>query len=188
MDRKKALANIAKEIASCTECKTGKSGLPVPGEGRADARIMLVGMAPGREEARIGRPFVGRSGKFLDRMLASIGIPREDVFITSPVKYFPRKKALTKKDIEHGRVHLLAQMEAIAPHIVVLLGDAAAKALLPEKRISVMATHGQAIRKNRRTYFITFHPSAAMRFPAIKKLMEADFRSLKKLLRRFSLP
>ncbi len=178
----RALESIAKEIAQCPDCRRGKSGLPVPGEGNPDARIAFIGMAPGREEARTGRPFVGRSGVFLDRMLALIGIRRDSVFITSPLKYFPGKKAVKAGDISHGRTHLERQLGVISPRIVVLMGDVAVKALLPDEGLAVSSAHGRIYVRGPAAYFVTFHPAAAMRFPKIRKVMESDFRKLRALI------
>jgi len=194
--RKKALLQkIAGEIARCKECRRGKTGLPVPGEGDANARIVFVGMAPGREEAKTGRPFVGRSGRVLTEMLSSIGMDRNrkdsGIYITSPVKYYPGQRNLTAADTGHGAKHLSEQIAAISPRLVVLLGNVAARALLPDERISVSKMHGRLIETGPRVrsgripimYFVTFHPSAAMRFPKTRKLMEADFAKLRKMLK-----
>jgi DNA polymerase len=177
-----SLKEISDEIKGCRECRRGKEGLPVPGEGPADAKVMFVGMAPGAEESRTGRPFVGRSGKLLTEMLASIGVKRGEAYITSPVKYYPGRRGLRKKEIEHGAMHLRKQIEAVSPRIIVLLGDVAIKALAPEKKLKVTESHGKTFRKGDITYFITFHPSAAMRFPRIRRLMDMDFRKLRAIL------
>lgn len=181
MDKKRALAKIAQEIESCNECKVGKTGKAVPGEGNADAEIMFVGEAPGRQEAVTGRPFVGRSGKLLRKMIVEVGLKEEDVFITSPVKYLPKRGTPTPRDIAHGRVHLFKQLEIINPKIIVLLGSVAVQGVLGRK-IPVMKEHGAVIEENGRKYFITLHPAAALRFPPLRKLIESDFKKLKKLV------
>jgi len=179
---KNKLAEIAEEIAKCEECKKDKSGLPVPGEGNPNAKIMFMGEAPGLTEAKTGRPFVGRAGKFLIKMFGSISIKREDVFITSPVKYFPGRRAPTLDEIKHGMVHTRKQIGAIKPKIVVLLGNVAIKALLDEN-LKVSDIHGKIIAKDGIKYFPTFHPSAAMRFTNVRIRMEKDFKKLKSLLK-----
>jgi len=166
---------IAGEIERCAQCKKGKTGLPVPGEGDEHAKVMFIGMAPGKEEAKTGRPFVGRSGKLLTELLESIGIRRKDVYITSPVKYYPGNRNLKKSEIRHGTVHLLKQIKAVSPGIIVLMGNVAVQALLPDEKIRVTKDHGRFIGK----YFITFHPAAALRFPRIRRIMEKDFNRLK---------
>jgi DNA polymerase len=186
MNKENRLKKIAEEISKCEECKMNKSGLPVPGEGNPNARIMFIGEAPGREEANTGRPFVGRSGKFLTKLLESIGISRKDVFITSPVKYYPGRRAPTNKEIQHGKKHLLKQIETINPKLIVLLGKVAHKALL-EKEVKISRTHGKIFKKNSVIFFSTFHPSAGIRFPKIKRLIEKDFAKLKKLIKELNL-
>jgi DNA polymerase len=178
----------AEKIKNCKKCKKGKIGKAVPGEGNPDAKIVFVGEAPGREEAKVGRPFVGRSGKFLTQLLLQIGIKREDVFITSPVKYLPagrqslpKRGTPTNKDITHGMTHLFKQIEIINPKLIVLLGQVAVKALLEKGNISEM--HGEMVKKGNRLYFATFHPAAAIRFPKIKALIIDDFKKLKELVR-----
>jgi uracil-DNA glycosylase len=180
------LKKIAEEINRCRECKKDKSGLPVPGEGDPDATLMFIGEAPGREEARTGRPFIGRSGKLLTRMLAGVKINRENVYITSPVKYYPGKRAPTPKEITHGKKHLIAQIEIIKPKLLVLLGATAMKALLKGK-YQVTKVHGKTITENGQTYFLTFHPAAALRFPKIIGIkMVKDLKSLPLLIKNIA--
>lgn len=174
-----SLKEIAREIENCGECKKGKSGLAVPGEGNAKAEIMFVGEAPGRKEAETGRPFVGRSGKLLTELLSSVGLDRKDVFITSPVKYYPGKRLLTKEEIQHGRTHLLKQVNAIKPRLIVLLGAVAIRAVL-DKKLKPTEHHGKVMEGR---YFVTFHPAAAIRSPKIVRgKMTDDFRKLKRIV------
>ncbi len=183
MDRKKALRKIASEIARCPLCKKGGTGKAVPGEGSPDARIIFVGEAPGREEAKIGRPFVGRSGKFLRQMMHEIGLAGEDVFITSPGHYQPLRGTPSKETIVHGREHLLQQIEIIDPELIVLLGSTACLAVL-DRKVELSRERGKTIRKDHRTCLLTFHPAYAMRFPEGKRRFVEDLRKLKNLLSR----
>jgi len=170
---------IATEISNCKECKKDKFGLAVPGEGNHKAKVMLVGEAPGREEAKTGRPFVGRSGRLLTEMLSSVGIDRKDVFITSPVKYYPGKRLLTKEEISHGRIHLLKQIESVKPKLIVLLGSVAIRAVI-DKKLKPTEYHGKLIEGK---YFVTFHPAAAIRSPKkVRAKMNEDFRKLRRLI------
>lgn len=178
------LERIAREIARCAECRKGKSGLPVPGEGNPEARIMFIGMSPGREEARTGRPFVGRSGRLLTETLSGIGMDRKDVYITSPVKYYQGDRQLRRDEIAHGAAHLREQIEAIKPRLIVLLGSVAASALLPDKKVAVSKEHGKVLERDGRKYFITLHPAAAIRFRKNLEIFRGDFRSLKEIARR----
>lgn len=176
-NKEKALAQIAKEISQCAVCKQEKSGVAVPGEGNPNAQIVFMGEAPGKQEAKTGRPFIGRSGKLLRSLIQKSGLREEDVFITSPVKYLPDRGTPTKKDIEHGMMHTQKQLDIIDPKIIVLLGSSAAQGVLGEK-IPVMKRHGELIEKQGKKYIVTFHPSAGLRFPKIKAMLEKDFEKL----------
>lgn len=181
MDKQKALDKIAREIEGCDECKVGKHGMAVPGEGNPDADIMFVGEAPGRTEADTGRPFIGRSGKLLRKLINEAGLKEEDVYITSPVKYLPDYITPTPKDIEHGRTHFDKQVEVIDPKIIVLLGRVACLAVI-KKNISVVLRHGEIVEENGRKYYITVHPAAALRFTKMKATLEEDFKALKAIV------
>jgi len=181
MNKNDQLENIARTIGRCRECKKGKSGKAVPGEGNADADIVFLGEAPGRNEAASGRPFIGRSGKLLRGMIRESGFTEEDVYITSPVKYLPDRGTPTKKDIRHGRMHLAKQLAVIEPKIIVLLGATAVYAMF-EKVLPVMKEHGKIVEKDGCRYLITIHPAAVLRFPKYAPIMEEDFRKLKKLI------
>lgn len=181
LNKLKELEEIAREIEECSTCKIGKSGRAVPGEGNPDAKVVFIGEAPGRTEAQTGRPFVGRSGKFLRSLINEVGLKEEEVFITSPVKYLPDRGTPTPIDIEHGRIHLQKQLDIIDPKIIVLLGGVATLAILEEK-IPVKKRHGEIISRNDRKYLITLHPAAGIRFPPLKILIIDDFKKLKSLV------
>lgn len=184
MNKSLELEKIAEEIENCKECKLGKSGKAVVGEGNPDAEIVFVGEAPGRQEAASGRPFIGRSGQLLRKLIRESGLKEEDIFITSPVKYLPDRGTPTAADITHAKTHFDKQIKIINPKILVLLGNSAIKATLGEK-IAVTKIHGQILRRNQddnREYFITFHPAAGLRFPPLKKLIEKDFEKLKEFI------
>jgi DNA polymerase len=181
-ERTKSLQKIAMEINNCSFCKKYKIGqLFVPGEGNPCAKVIFMGEAGGATEAKLGLPFRGRAGKFLNKMLDKTDIKREDIYITSPVKYFPGRRAPSLDEIRHGMIHTKKQIEVIKPKIIVLLGNVAIKALLDEK-LRVSDIHGKIIEKDGVKYFPTFHPSAAMRFTGMRIKMEKDFKKLKSLL------
>jgi DNA polymerase len=182
MSKQTQLNAVAKEIEDCKICKQGKSGKAVPGEGNPDANIVFLGEAPGRNEAKTGRPFIGRSGKLLRSLIKNLGLKDTDVFITSPVKYLPDYITPTPKDILHGITHLNKQLDIINPHLIVLLGSTAAYAMLGEK-IPILKRHGEVFNKDDRIYFLTLHPSAAMRFNKFRSLIDLDFMNLKSLLK-----
>jgi uracil-DNA glycosylase len=179
--RESQLLKIAGEIEVCEICRQGKVGSAVVGEGNPYARIVFIGEAPGKEEAKIGRPFIGRSGRFLRSLIREIGLEEKEVFITSPVKYLPRRGTPTKADIAHGRIHLLQQLTVIDPEIIVLLGSVASLAVL-DRKVAVSQEHGKMNKKGDQTYLITFHPAAAMRFPKIRKEFYDDFKKLRELI------
>lgn len=176
-EKHNALAQIAKEVSQCKICQQGKSGVAVPGEGNPNAAVVFMGEAPGKQEAMSGRPFIGRSGKLLRSLIQKAGLHEENVFITSPVKYLPDRGTPTKKDIEHGMLHTQKQLDIINPKIIVLLGNSAAQGVFGEK-IPVMKKHGEIIEKQGKKFVVTFHPSAALRFPKIKAMLEKDFEKL----------
>lgn len=182
MNKKKALSEIALEIESCSVCRGWGEGQPVPGEGNPDADILFIGEAPGREEGKTGRPFVGRSGKLLRAAIRHIGLSEEDVFITSPVKYRPLSGTPTMANVLHGREHLLRQISVIEPKIMVLMGSVACRAVLGRK-VEVARDHGNRTTLNGVTCLITFHPAYALRFPAGRKAFSRDFDALKRLVK-----
>lgn len=181
MDKKKELDKIASEIENCKICKVGKSGKAVPGEGNPNAKVVFIGEAPGRTESITGRPFVGRSGKFLRLLINESGLKEDEVFITSPVKYLPDKRTPNSKDIEHGKIHLNKQLEIVNPKIIVLLGSVAIQGVLQSK-IPPIKNHGKVIAQNGKKYLLTLHPAAAIRFPKYKDLIKEDFKKLKTLI------
>ena len=182
MNKERALKRIAAEIGRCALCKKGGMGQAVPGEGDPDARVVFIGEAPGKEEARSGRPFIGRSGKFLRQMIKGAGLNENKVFITSPVHYLPLRGTPEKEIIIHGRKHLFKQLSVIDPKIVVLLGKTACLAMLDTK-VEITRAHGSTVEKEGRTYYVTFHPAYAMRFPEGKKQFIRDFRKLMSMIK-----
>lgn len=184
-DKQKALDKIAQEIEQCKVCKVNKIGKAVPGEGSPDAQVVFIGEAPGKTEAKTGRPFVGRSGKFLRSLIVKAGLSEEGVFITSPVKYLPKQTTPTPEEIEHGSVHLNEQLEVIKPKVVVLLGRVACAALLG-RDCSPAKEHGTIEKKHGRTYFITYHPAAPLYSPALRASMIRDFNKLKRMLQKYA--
>lgn len=183
MNKQSKLNKIAREIALCKICKRNKIGLPVPGEGNPNAKVVFIGEAPGKTEAKTGRPFVGRSGKFLRHLINSTGLDdAKDVYITSPVKYLPKHGTPTPQEVAHGKIHLDQQLAVIRPKIIVLLGSVAALALL-NKKLPVLLMHGKLFVKNQRTYFLTLHPAAGIRFQKFKKVIASDFKKIKQIIK-----
>lgn len=162
------LGEIARTIETCTQCGLFKTSTrAVPGEGPEHAHIMLVGQNPGAEEDKTGRPFVGRSGRYLDTVLQKRGLNREELFITSVLKHrTPDNREPTTEEIKACIPYLMQQIKVVSPSVVVLMGRTAW--LTPR----IFDIH----------YIETFHPAAAMRFPRMRKKFEEDFKKLNDLL------
>ncbi len=176
-----SLFSLAEQIRKCTACPLwNKRTLAVPGEGPEKARLMFIGGAPGSEEDRLGQPFVGRAGEFLDEMLKKAGIERKDVFITESCKCHPPKnRNPTFSEIKTCReLWLDQQIDVITPSVIVVLGRIALRSLLGKS--SIKEWHGKVVEKEKRKYFVTYHPAAGMRFPSIRKEMEKDFIELRR--------
>jgi uracil-DNA glycosylase family 4 len=183
MNKQEALDEITKEIEQCETCKVGKVGVAVSGEGNPDADVVFIGEAPGKQEAKTGRPFIGPSGKLLRATIRNVlGLDDEkDVYITSPVKYLPVKVTPTPAEIAHGKTHLDKQLAIVDPKIIVLMGNVAAQGVLGEK-IAVKSEHGKVLERNGKKYFITVHPAAGLRFPPLKETFQEDFQKLREIL------
>ncbi len=181
MTKTQRLEKITKEIERCRVCKEGTSGKSVPGEGNADADVVFIGEAPGKQEAKTGRPFVGRSGQLLRSMIREVGLTEDKVYITSPVKYLPDRGTPDTKQITHGKTHLFRQLDVINPKILVLLGNTACKAML-NRSVQTLSEHGTVVKEGVRTYFITIHPAAVLRFLKYKNIFIGDFQKLKRII------
>lgn len=173
--------SIIKEILACRICPQGKIGVCVPGEGSISPQIVFVGEAPGKTEAKEGRPFIGRSGKLLRSLISTINVADKDIYITSVVKYLPVKGTPSLQEIVHGKIHLMKQLEFLSPSITVLLGKVAMMGTLTSS-LSLMQNHGTVHQELGRKYFITVHPAAALRFPKYKQMLVEDFKTLRSLL------
>ena len=179
MSKKEELKKLARKITDCTKCALkGSRENTVPDEGPVNAKIMIIGQAPGAKENETGRPFVGRAGQFLNYLLEIAEIERKRVFITSIIKCFPPKnRKPTKKEIEFCLPYLKDQIKIINPQNIILLGEVAFSAFFPNEKIK--DSRGKWIKKYGKQFFVTYHPAAGLRFPKIKKLLEKDFQKLK---------
>ncbi len=178
------LHEIHDQIRKCTGCRLHENrNHAVPGEGDPDAAVMLIGEAPGAREDTTGRPFMGRSGEYLDERLADLGMGRHDVFITSVVKCRPPENRDPRVDECNTcqRLWLDRQIELVDPSVVVLIGRIAVRQMLGATgKLGDM--HGQVRKKDGVRYFITYHPAAAMRFPGPDEKMRADFQKLRDIV------
>lgn len=179
------LTDIAQEIAVCTACAlcVGATN-PVPGEGCETARVMIIGEAPGAQEDRLGRPFVGASGKLLDKLLLLAGLQRADVFIANVVKHRPpENRDPLPEEIAACRPFLLRQIAVINPAIIVTLGRHAARRWLPDCQITQI--HGQPHHVGQRIVVPMLHPATALYKRSNLALLEADFSSLGEFIRTY---
>ncbi|MEM3841295.1 MAG: uracil-DNA glycosylase family protein [Candidatus Micrarchaeaceae archaeon] len=155
----------------------------VPGAGNLMAGVMLVGQAPGAEEDKLKRPFVGKSGRLLDRLISIAGLSRSELYITSIVQFFPPKNRLpTATEIDACLPYLKAQIEIIKPRVIVTLGAISSYSLAKVDKIAI--NHGIPVVFEGMTYFPSLHPAAGVRFKKNIELLEKDFRSLGKLVQR----
>jgi DNA polymerase len=181
MDPAETLADVAKEVAVCVKCALYKGRKKaVPGEGPAQADILFIGEGPGFYVNEQGRPFVGAAGKFLDELLESIHLKREDVFITNVVKCRPpgNRDPLPEEVATCTSNYLSRQIEAINPKIIVTLGRFSMGLFMPDAKIS--RVHGKPVRSGDRLVVPMFHPAAALHQPALRASIIADFALLPK--------
>jgi uracil-DNA glycosylase family 4 len=183
-DPQRLLDAIAEEIRGHVPCGfeicEAATNL-VPGEGSATASVVLVGEAPGASEDRSGRPFVGGAGRLLDRLLEEAGLRREDVFITNVVKARPPKNRDPRADeVAHHLPWLEAQLEVIAPALIVPLGRHALARFAQDAKIT--QEHGRVLERDARRLFPMFHPAAALRNPDLRATLHADARALREAL------
>ncbi len=172
------LEALHEAVRRCTKCPLAQGRtLAVPGEGPRTARVMFVGEAPGFHEDRQGRPFVGAAGAFLNELLTSIGLKREEVYITNIIKCRPPGNRDPYMDeIEACSPYLDRQVELINPKVIVTLGRYSLAHWLPNAKISQV--HGKPIRVGDRVVFPMYHPAAALHQPALKRTVEEDFQKL----------
>src|SRR4029078_611512 len=182
VERRVALEAIATEVRACTNCRLhGTRTRAVPGEGDPETEVVLVGEGPGFNEDRQGRPFVGRAGDLLVKLLGSIGWRREDVFITNIVKCRPPdNRDPEPHEIAACAPYLVRQLEILDPAMVVTLGRYSMGRFMPGARIS--QAHGTVRPADPATgardalVFAMYHPAAALRTPAIERDSYADIR------------
>jgi len=183
-----ALTDLHEEIRRCRECELARYRTTVvPGEGREDADIMFIGEAPGWHEDQQGRPFVGPAGRFLEELLASIGMRREDVFIGNVLKCRPPgNRDPLPAEMETCRRWLDRQIELISPKIVVTLGRYSMARFFPGEAISKV--HGKPRRIGSTVCFPMYHPAAALHQQSLRQVIEADMLQIPGVLEDLSEP
>jgi len=183
------LTAFATEVAGCTKCRLAQGRTQVVfGVGDPTADLMFVGEAPGFHEDQQGKPFVGQAGKLLDKLLAGIGLEREQIYVANVLKCRPPGNRDPQPDeIEACEGHLFRQISLIEPKVVATLGNFATK-LLSGKPAGITRVHGaeqEATLGGRRVQlYPLYHPAAALYTPAMLKVLEADFARLPELLGR----
>jgi len=186
-ERREQLVELFKHLRDRHECplKAGRTNL-VFGSGNADADLMFVGEAPGANEDRQGKPFVGRAGKLLDELLAEIDLDREAVFVSNVLKCRPPgNRDPLPAEIEECTPHLLRQVELIEPRVICTLGNFATK-LLSGRPDGITKVHGRPqdreVAGRAVRLYPLFHPAAALRTEAVRGALRDDFLRLPELL------
>jgi uracil-DNA glycosylase len=187
------LGDASAIVARCRKCGIGATRTnSVYGEGDPCAALMVVGEGPGETEDKLGRPFVGRAGELLDRMLLAIGLPREDVYICNTVKCRPTldlgnrlgNRPPTPDEMRNCRPYLDQQIEIIRPRVILALGAPAAKSFMGEK-FSISRQRGQWFEGPIGTPIMaTFHPAYILRMTGgamaeVKKLVWNDLKAIR---------
>ena len=178
------LHGVDAEIRACRRCALSNGRIQtVPGSGNPRAVVMFVGEGPGAAEDQQGLPFVGRSGKFLDHMLAGIGLLRQDVYITNVVKCRPpANRDPFPAELDACASYLTRQIDLIDPRIIVTLGRFSMARWFPQAKISQIHGQVQEIGQGR-VVMAMFHPAAALRNPTWRAAFEQDMQRLPGLIR-----
>jgi uracil-DNA glycosylase len=165
-----ALEELSYQVYGCRKCRLYQDAKhSVPGEGPLNAKVMIVGQNPGADEDELGRPFVGRAGKFLNKTLAEYGIKREDIFVTNIVKHVsPQNRKPFPDEVAACLPYLTAQINIIKPKMIVLLGASAKET----PRIDGIE------------YIQIIHPSAAMRFTKMREKFRLQIAELAKRIKQ----
>lgn len=177
-----ALSELYREIAACQRCELVRYATrAVPGEGPEQDGILFIGEAPGWHEDQQGRPFVGPAGQFLESLLASINLKREQVYITNVVKHRPpENRDPLPAEIVACRPWLERQIELISPKMIVTLGRYSMAMFFPGKSISKI--HGTAQKRGNVIYYAMYHPAAALHQQSLRQEIEADMLKIPSVL------
>jgi len=181
-----SLDELAQQIRACPLCRLCKARtLAVPGEGPEDARLMFVGEGPGFHEDQQGRPFVGAAGQFLETLLASIKLTRQDVYITNVVKCRPPNNRDPQPDeLAACRPYLDQQIALIRPQMIVTLGRFSMQ--IAFMGVSISQVHGIPKKVGDIVYLPVFHPAAALHQVRFKAAIEEDFLKIPQILAELS--
>lgn len=175
-------------IAECTCSLRNTATQAVPGDGSAEADLLFIGEAPGKNEDLQGIPFIGAAGKFLSEMLGEIGMRREDIYITNIVKYRPpENRDPLPEEIESCAEWLRGQIKIINPKLIVTLGRHSLNHFFPDAKISQV--HGHIFRRTfpdigTRIFYVLYHPAAALYNGGMRETLKQDFRKIPKILEK----
>lgn len=174
------LNDIRKYCVKCEKCRLSKTRNNIVfGEGNENADIMLVGEGPGYYEDMNGVPFIGKAGKLLDKMLFSVDLRREDIYISNIVKCRPPNNRNPETDEQDACIEYLRwQVKLIKPKIIVCLGSVAAKRLI-DKNKTISSMRGKIVKKSDISFIATYHPSYLLRNEAAKKYAWNDLKLIK---------
>jgi len=177
-----ALTELYEEIERCQDCELGKHRTKVvPGEGPEKTSILFIGEAPGWHEDQQGRPFVGPAGKYLEELLASIKLKREQVYIANVIKCRPpSNRDPLPGEIQACSKWLTRQVEIIHPRLIVTLGRYSMAKYFPNQSISQV--HGKARKQDGVIYYAMYHPAAALHQGSLRKTIEADMVKIPQIL------
>ena len=177
-----ALSELYQQISLCQQCEIAKFRTKVvPGEGAEDADIMFIGEAPGWHEDQQGRPFVGPAGQFLDKLLASINLTRQQVYIANVIKCRPASnRDPLPTEISNCRPWLERQIQIINPRMIVTLGRYSMARYFPGNSISKI--HGTAQKRDNIIYYAMYHPAAALHQQSLRQAIESDMLKIPELL------
>lgn len=175
------LEEIRKDLGECERCKlhTGRKTI-VFGEGSPKAKVVFVGEGPGKDEDEQGRPFVGRAGKLLDKIIEAMGMKREEVYICNVVKCRPPENRNPEADeVASCEPFLIKQMRCVSPRVIVCLGLVAAKAVLKlQGNPSLGSLRGVFHKYGETKLMVTYHPAALLRNPGFKRPMWEDMKTV----------
>ncbi len=176
--------DLYKRVRSCTRCALSRTRTcAVPGEGPLDAEIMLIGEAPGANEDREGRPFVGQAGKFLDELLSAAGLQRSEVYICNVLKCRPPSNRDPLPDeIAACQPYLDEQIELIDPLVIVTLGRFSMARYFP--KLTISRIHGRYRQLDGRFYIPMYHPAAALHQQNLREVILEDFRAVPGILEK----
>ena len=177
-----ALTELYQEIARCQDCELARyRTMTVPGEGPEEADLLFIGEAPGWHEDQQGRPFVGPAGRFLDDLLDSIGLRREQVYIANVIKCRPpQNRDPLPSEMQSCRKWLARQIEIIQPKMIITLGRYSLARYFPNESIGKI--HGKPRKVGDVICYPMYHPAAALHQGSLRKIIEADMLQIPQIL------